>query len=113
MVLYNGQEVEDFGQIAVANRLFGDLNLQCIGHSASNVTGLVWTAEELGQAPVLLQGDARTSDYVSASYGYNSANLTIDNLLGPFRGTVKCRAPTLGRTITIFITERKKHNVML
>ena len=105
MVLFNGEEVEDLSQIPVANRLFGNLTLQCIGHSATSVQDLVWTSEEAGGGPVVLQGDAQSSEYISASYDYNLANMTINNLLGPYRGTVKCRTATLDRTITVFITE--------
>ena len=94
--------MENFGRIAVVNRLFGDLSLQCLGHTPSGVLDLVWIVEEAGQAPVLLT-EGSEDNYTTVAYDQNVANLTIDNTIRPFRGTLRCRSATADRQITIFV----------
>lgn len=103
-MIVDGQEVEDFGYITVVNRFYGDLDLQCLGHAPSGVLDLVWIFEEVGRAPVQLQG-ASQDNFTSAGYDYNVANLTIDNFIRPYRGTLRCQSTSSDRQITIFVTE--------
>jgi hypothetical protein len=104
-VLYNGDEVENFGQIAaVTDRT---LSLQCLGHAPSNVLDMVWISEEVEQAPLILREDSM-DNYTRVYYDYNVANLTVDNLIRPFRGVLKCQAASSNRQITIYVTESER-----
>ena len=104
----------DFDQIAVANRLFGDLDLQCISKVSSSESDVVWLSQELDQELVMLQEDGddaqQEDEYISVSYDSNSANLTLRNFIKPYRGTLKCSSAAFDRSITIFITESKESN---
>ena len=82
----------------------GDLSLQCLGHAPSGVIDLLWIAEELGGAPVIL-GEGSVDNYTRAYYDYNVANLTVDNLIRPFHGALRCWVPSSDRQITIYVTE--------
>lgn len=104
VVLLNGEEVDNFGQIAVVNRLYGDLVLQCLGHAPSGVLDLVWISEEAGQAPEILR-EGTEGNYTTVSYDYNVATLTVDNFIRPYRGTLRCRAPSSDRQITVYVTD--------
>lgn len=105
-MLWNGEPVNNYQQIEVVNSLHGALDLQCIGHYPSNVTDFQWISEESGRIPVVLQEDMG-DDYITVSYTYNWANITINNLIRPYRGTLRCTAPASKRQITIFVTESK------
>lgn len=101
--------MENFGQIAVVNRLYGDLALQCLGHAPSGVLDLVWISEEVGQAPAMLSGTSEDS-YTRVSYDYNVANLTVDNFIRLYRGTLRCQAASSNIQVTVYIAESKHSN---
>ena len=97
----DGVQVEDFEQIVVENNL---LLLQCLSHTAAGAVDLMWIAQETGQDPMVLLEDSG-DDYIGVSYEYNVATVIINNVLRPFRGTLRCRSATLERQITVFFTE--------
>ena len=101
VVQQDGVLVENFEQIVVASE---ELRLRCLSHTAAGIADLVWVAQEAGQDPTVLlenSGDA----YIAVSYDYNVATVTINNVLGPFRGTLRCHSATLESQITVFIAE--------
>ena len=101
VVLYNGVAVENDGNIQLDSELPGDLHLQCIGHYPSGFTSLQWISEEDGRDTMNLY-EANSTGYISVSYSYNVANITINNRIRLFQGTLICRYDETNQvTITI------------
>ena len=103
-MLYNGVQLENFDQIAVPDSLFGLLDLFCVGHTPNDVVELTWIAEELGQFPVIFQ-ESSEGNYTTVSHEYNVANITVNNSIRPYRGTLTCRADSTDVQIAIYIVE--------
>lgn len=96
----------DQSSITIVNRLSGDLNLRCLGHAPSNVRDLVWISEQQGQLPVVLRPEMN-NDYTTVSYGYNEANVSINNFIEPYRGTLRCLSEPSRRQVTLFVVDGK------
>ena len=106
VILNDGEAVEDFGQIKVSSQFHGNISLQCVGYYPSNVFGMEWISEEQGQEPVVLT-EEDSDDYISVSYGVNSAYLFINNRIRSYRGTVRCRSVVADRKTTVVIADSK------
>lgn len=104
--MLDGEELEDFSEIVVVDHLYGFLNLQCVSHYPSGIVDLVWLSEEEGMSPLALEGESQ-DDYTMVTYDYNFANLTINNLIRPYRGILRCQTASSDRQITISVVEGK------
>ena len=98
--------VEDQAQIVRLNRFSGNVSLRCLGHAPSNVLGLVWISEQDGMPPMVLRPEDN-NNYTIVEYLYNEAVLTINTLIQPYRGTLRCQSSSSGRQATFFVVERK------
>lgn len=106
-VVRDGNFLQDRDSIVVVNRLSGDLTLRCLGHAPLNVTNLRWVLEEQGEQQEIILEPKDNNDYTVVSYSYNEANLTINNFLKPFRGTLKCQSETSRRQLTFYVVDSK------
>lgn len=96
----------DGSPISVGSQFSGDLNLRCLGHAPSNVTRLVWISEQVGQEPIVLRPEDN-NNYTRVWYSLNEANITIRNLIQPYRGTLRCRSLASNRQASFNIVECK------
>ena len=94
----------DQSDITIRNRLSGNLTLRCLGHAPSSVRDLMWVSEQNGRPTTTITPNTNSSYYI-VSYGYNEANLTVVNLLEPYRGVLRCVSRPSGLQVSVFIND--------
>lgn len=99
-----GENITDQSEITVVNRFSGNLTLRCLGHAPSNVRDIVWVSEQQGMPTVTFM-PSMNNNFTMVSYGYNEANLTINNFIQLYRGTLRCVSASSGRQVTIYVTD--------